>query len=686
MPRRSITFYEFTVPSASIGVIFKAHPVLNFYLYCLQGGSSLCLTLHSTMSNKERKRTRGEIACAECRRLKARCDKQIPCSTCIKRGCSMLCPNGTMPPGEGSRFVGIAEDYLRRKTAKLEERMRSLEDALAIIQGNTTSEPHPLLQQRLSPDPLDPEERPSSRGESDEYNKYGLIGALGQLHFEGDNQSGHSRFFGASGGSETLLLQAKEFMIESGSESPPILREADLSYLPREILMFSQSFPFTPMGIPIGPVQTMIESQLPSIERARDLCGIYLTSMSWMAHIVSMQHMHREVIPAVYKLPGSSNISEYGPHELALLLIVMAIGALCDPNLPPYNSEAQHYHCLARAAICLQPILGERSLTTVKALHLKSIYNGMSGKESNLEKCYALLNLSGQTALQIGFHKDPERWGFTGREAYDRRAYFWNLFAGTLWQSLVTGRPPVIMPSVVDCRPPTIEEEMLFQRNEIPLGFGSWSFSYTSECLVPVVEATQAVKAPPYQSIQELDHRIRQFAIPQVGNGIGDEQVAKEMQNFARSHYRELTLMFLHRGFFAQAMTDYPSDPQRSPVVQSFIAAYQSACSVLASTIVTFSQNPTLLARIWRPWSFAFSAAVIIGTVAIRALSVEPEPFEELEKACQLFRKASQHNCSRAHKALPVLLQLRQKAVQAREDRLGPTARRPEGYDEEGRR
>lgn len=24
-------------------------------------------------------------------------------------------------------------------------------------------------------------------------------------------------------------------------------------------------------------------------------------------------------------------------------------------------------------------------------------------------------------------------WGFSGREAYDRRVYFWNLMAGVLW-------------------------------------------------------------------------------------------------------------------------------------------------------------------------------------------------------------------------------------------------------------
>lgn len=106
-----------------------------------------------------------------------------------------------------------------------------------------------------------------------------------------------------------------------------------------------------------------------------------------------------------------------------------------------------------------------------------SIYNGMCGKESNLEQSYALLDLTGQVALrvgvspldvhqpmvmiclshQIGFRTfladlinkmpivivnfdslppdiDPSMWGFEGREAYDRRVYFWTLMSGVLWQ------------------------------------------------------------------------------------------------------------------------------------------------------------------------------------------------------------------------------------------------------------
>lgn len=81
----------------------------------------------------------------------------------------------------------------------------------------------------------------------------------------------------------------------------------------------------------------------------------------------------------------------------------MGIGALVDLTLAPYTPEAQHYFRLARAALGLQSVLTTRSIVTVKCLHLMSIYNGMSGKESNLEHCYSLLNFAGEVALAVSF-------------------------------------------------------------------------------------------------------------------------------------------------------------------------------------------------------------------------------------------------------------------------------------------
>lgn len=38
--------------------------------------------------------TLGELSCAECRRLKLRCDKKVPCGSCMRRGCESICPCG----------------------------------------------------------------------------------------------------------------------------------------------------------------------------------------------------------------------------------------------------------------------------------------------------------------------------------------------------------------------------------------------------------------------------------------------------------------------------------------------------------------------------------------------------------------------------------------------------------------
>lgn len=52
---------------------------------------------------QEFKRARGAISCAECRRLKLKCDKTVPCSSCKRRGCASICPNGSLTTGQGTR-------------------------------------------------------------------------------------------------------------------------------------------------------------------------------------------------------------------------------------------------------------------------------------------------------------------------------------------------------------------------------------------------------------------------------------------------------------------------------------------------------------------------------------------------------------------------------------------------------
>lgn len=131
-------------------------------------------------------------------------------------------------------------------------------------------------------------------------------------------------------------------------------------------------------------------------------------------------------------------------------------------------------------------------------------------------------------------------------------------------------------------------------------------------------------------------------------------------------------LLYLHRGFFTQAMTEHPSNPLLSPHRKSVVAAYQSACAVLGDTRTQFQKKPLLIGRVWRVWSFAFSAAVghlyfditpftdwasifqvVVGTVATRGthLNLHPPALEQFQSACEVFRSAAEIS-TRAAKAL----------------------------------
>lgn len=139
------------------------------------------------------------------------------------------------------------------------------------------------------------------------------------------------------------------------------------------------------------------------------------------------------------------------------------------------------------------------------------------------------------------------------------------------------------------------------------------------------MQLTLGAKPPSYETVLNLDAKIRQAAAPPKSDSDpSDDRTAITMQTFVRSHYQDLSksgssnhllvlsvtvLLYLHRGFFTQAMTEHPSNPLLSPHRKSVIAAYQSACAVLGDTKTQFQKKP-LIGRVWRVWSFAFSAAV----------------------------------------------------------------------------
>ena len=99
------------------------------------------------------------------------------------------------------RFVLAATDHLRGKITRLEARLHSLEDALAIMQVTYSEQPHPLLETPFSFDEDEPQQAERGPSEPHEENAAVAPEPLGALHLN-EGIDGASRFFGPSGGSE----------------------------------------------------------------------------------------------------------------------------------------------------------------------------------------------------------------------------------------------------------------------------------------------------------------------------------------------------------------------------------------------------------------------------------------------------------------------------------------------------
>ena len=66
----------------------------------------------------------------------------------------------------------------------------------------------------------------------------------------------------------------------------------------------------------------------------------------------------------------------------------------------------------------------------------------------------------------------------------------------------------------------------------------------------------------------------------------------------------------MHRGFFAQAMEDSPTDPMGSKYSPSVLAAYGSATTFVGLIESLFNQHPQLTERMWFLFTHVFSCAV----------------------------------------------------------------------------
>jgi hypothetical protein len=158
----------------------------------------------------------------------------------------------------------------------------------------------------------------------------------------------------------------------------------------------------------------------------------------------------------------------------------------------------------------------------------------------------------------------------------------------------------------------------------------AWKARYGFHCISAVIQHAQTAKVPKYSVVIELDRKIRDMELPKYAQRPPREgaELGEAMKHYMPHNYRHLSkrlqhgltskvfskfvaaLLYVHRCFFAEAVSNNPTDPMSSPFAPSFLAGYRSACELISGLRTQFDLFPTQIARFWVLWTHAFSSSV----------------------------------------------------------------------------
>jgi len=289
---------------------------------------------------------------------------------------------------------------------------------------------------------------------------------------------------------------------------------------------------------------------------------------------------------------------------------------------------------------------------------------------------WALMGLVVKLAQSLGLHRDSGNWNLSEEETFKRRTLLWEIYVYDSWQSLTFGRPPSFSNAFIDCQMPESDPSVQADCTEdLEMSYCAWKQRFASRCLSTVHEQAFGARTPSYKIIQQLDKKVKEYYVPpslQVpGFGgaktmeLASPPIELTMQRHTVFAIREITIFYLHRGFFARAIEDSPEDPLASKYAPSVLAAYNSASTFVGLVKSLHSQHPRLTERHWFLFTHVFSCAIVLGSIAAKCpgMPFARSALMNLDSAYNLFEVVSETD--RAVKVVPVLQKLRNKALLA---------------------
>ncbi|KAL5528016.1 hypothetical protein ACEPAF_7152 [Sanghuangporus sanghuang] len=661
-------------------------------------------------SNPEPRRN---LSCAECRRLKLKCDRVFPCRACVRRGCQGICPNGSLVSGKGTRYVLANTEKLHEKISAMSERILELEGALRSLyeeyriyllrsrqggygdSGKYLPPPtHPLLvvEKLLVKGQLE------LYGEVPEQESPGMTEQPQQISGQHERSSPDwSREDNEIGklcrdsGTGACALRTTVDVLNTLGNQTSIMSSLTISKL---ATLFWPAWKKVSQGasgivemndVPLDDsnlqlAKSKLLGTLPLRDEAERLCFVARDTGFFILNYILTNADLAGIVSNVYEKPPA----DISMVNAGLLFIMIGIGVHMDyfSSEASYNPEVdetvEYYVSRSCAAMALHTLekddnhssdLELRAIQYHFLLMLVLVLLSLRGQDT--QKKTDAMDVLVSLVKRTNLHTERSYSKYTSQEQDDRRFLLYEILS-VVGETCLAQDLPMPLSSIDVCHP-------LSSRNNadrFPSGVEAEYYNrrrdFYVNCLKPILDLRSISPSNiPYSDILELDCKIRTFPFPPAvlqdydaeptTDISGDNPSLRRRLKLLRfiSTYRVNTLLLhLHRRFMQQCLSSKGSVLAHL-YFASVVASCRSAWIIIRNTDSMHGAYPELVNRLGLPWYNVLCAATanFILLERVPYCPLAPYCLRELNRAADVIERALTTSSEIAGRASPIVRQ-----------------------------
>ncbi|KAJ4987063.1 transcriptional regulatory protein C1F7.11c 2 [Stagonosporopsis vannaccii] len=624
---------------------------------------------------KRQRKQRPCYSCGECRRLKMKCNRQVPCSNCVRRGRVAFCKRTASDVhtsdtrGKEGQIGTTANSSSANRQSMDENPAVHISSAQFPVnnhaQGHDSNGPVPLtihtngmepsnnalhsehgwIMQNSGTHIADETLGPTNHHSSGPSNADAIVDVTDDATQDGSygtlmlSEGGRSKYLGPTAGSEWL----RDSENQNASGSPTVLS----TRAPSPVLTYDPlpaqrhhsaterlagAFPFSPMSHRVSTRDLV--SRLPPKEEALALVSCYYRYCAWH-HDVAPRDRFEKIFDRVYALINDTS-RRVNTQELALVFIILAQGNVFNIEIASDPTVPEELLRLSELALMKGDFLSNNTVAGVQTLHLMAHLHLNWDQGSRGDRAWPVWGLVMRLIQAMGMHRDGARWNLPQDVVEERRKVFWECNAADVFQAHCFSRPSAVNPEHCDTAFPSEPQGANGEKGYFTLRFE------LSQISAEILNTAMKVQRPSYSTILELDAKLSSFernipfalrsrtaylSMPSQYSTM--EDVLKASPEPSRTSvtvtFQRMNLAFnisetfinLHRPYYAKVLYNPNDESIRSLCAPSFLTTIER-CAIIIALVSDVQANFTNVStRQWNLWYHVFGSALCLGTMVL---------------------------------------------------------------------